>query len=159
MYNFARQKTNADTVTVLTPVSADPLEFTTTISVTCPGTAPTPGRIVTWKTHCTDDPIPVLVAAVMTFTKGPPATPARIWMLDGAAAPGAQLEVASVMATCAWLILRGVESMNGNRAPGANPANRALSEISCCVGGICALFSPGKRRAKAITAMPLIANR
>ena len=71
-----------------------------------------------------------MVAAVMTFTKDPPATPAKICMLDGAAAPGAQLEVASVMAICAREILDGVESMNGNRAPGANPFNRALFEIS-----------------------------
>src|SRR4249919_1969443 len=116
---------------VLTPVNAAaPFEFTTTISVTWPGTPPTPGRIVTWKTHCADDPIPVLVAAVMTFTRDPPATPARICTLAGAAAPGAQLEVASVMAICARPILAGVVSMKGYRPPGANPANSAFCEIS-----------------------------
>lgn len=32
--------------------------------------------------------------------------------MDGAAAPGSQLEGPSVMARCAWLMLRGVESIN-----------------------------------------------
>jgi hypothetical protein len=87
---------------VLTPVSgASAFEFTTTMSVTAAGTPPLPGVIVTWKTHWVADPMPVLVAAVTAFTNDPPATPTRIWILDGAAAPAAQLEVESVMAMCA----------------------------------------------------------
>jgi hypothetical protein len=55
-------------------------------------------------------------------------------MFAGAAAPAAQLDVASVMAMCARFTWFGVVSMNGNRAPGANPARSELSEISWVVG-------------------------
>ena len=100
------------------------------MSVTCEGTPPWPGTIVTWKTHWVELPIPVFVALVITFTRDPPATPTRTWMFVGAPPFGAHVSTESVIAMCARLMWFGVVSMNGNSAPPWRPSRIALSEIS-----------------------------
>jgi hypothetical protein len=70
--------------------------FTTTISVTLLGTPPTPGLTVVWNTHWSGRVnIPVFVSAVITGTSATPASPTRICIFNGAAAPGAQVTVLS----------------------------------------------------------------
>jgi hypothetical protein len=80
--------------------------------------------------------IPVLVPAVMTLTSATPAWPTSTCTFVGAAAPAAQLVVASLTAMWALTMGRGVVSRTGNAAPAQRPVGMALSEITSWFGRI-----------------------
>ncbi len=82
------------------------------------------------KTHWLFDPIPVLVAAAITGTRATPASPTSTCRFVGAAAPAAQLLVASVSAMWTRGMPFGVTSKNGNNAPAGKPARIAFSATS-----------------------------
>jgi len=90
--------------------------------------------MVAWNTHWPGVvEIPRFVVAPITDTSTggtAPALPTNTFTFDGAAAPGEQFVVASVIAMCALEMAWGVVSMNGKAAPGASPASKELDAMN-----------------------------